>query len=135
MDDIDNLIALYRDGFATLDASLLSSMWDDSEILYSAAELANPITGKPELDDYYRNLAELFSSAEAMHVFDICRKQPGTDVTVVYFRFRFRAHFATGALHAVEGRATIVFRRGKSGWRGVHYHESLAPESSAAQSL
>jgi hypothetical protein len=53
MDDIDNLIALYRDGFATLDVTLLTSVWDDGEILYGPAELADPITDKSALEDYF----------------------------------------------------------------------------------
>jgi ketosteroid isomerase-like protein len=132
MDDIDRLIAAYRKGFATLDAGPLGSVWDDNEILYSPAELADPITSKSELDAYYRHIAELFDSVEAMELSGVRRDRLGTDAAVAYFRFRFRARFATGAPHTAEGRATIVFRRTKNGWRGVHYHESLAPESSTA---
>ncbi|SNQ51052.1 conserved hypothetical protein [Frankia canadensis] len=129
MDEIDELIIRYRDGFLRLDPGLLSSIWADEDILYSPAELADPITSKADLGAYYANVAQLFHDVEHMNVFAVRRQRLSDDVVVAYFGFQFRAHFVSGPLQAVAGRASVVFRRDATGWRGVHYHESLTPRS------
>jgi ketosteroid isomerase-like protein len=127
MDEIDDLISRYREGFLRLDPGLLSSIWVDEDILYSPAELADPITSKADLDAYFANVAQLFHDVEHMNVFAVRRQRLSDDAVAAHFGFRFRAHFVSGSLQAVAGRASVVFRRDATGWRGMHYHESLAP--------
>ncbi|MDT3444178.1 MULTISPECIES: nuclear transport factor 2 family protein [unclassified Pseudofrankia] len=129
MNEIDDLISRYQDGFLRLDAGLLGSLWADQDIVYSPAELADPITSKVDLDAYYARVVRLFRDVEIMDVFAVRHQRLSDDVVAVHFGFRFRAHFVSGPLHVVAGRVSVVFRRDATGWHGVHYHESLTPGS------
>jgi ketosteroid isomerase-like protein len=120
------VVETYRAGFASLDGTVLRSIWDpEFPTIYSAIELDEPLHGKDEIDAYYERVTQNFGSASVMRIDDLAIEADG-DLAFAFFTFHFEGSFA----HApdepfvVDGRTTIVLRRTEAGWKGIHHHES-----------
>lgn len=123
------LIEDYAEGFRSLDAALLTRIWDKSypDIIYTPIEHSRPLRGWCAIAEYYRHVTTLFSRVTDMQVSDVSIDLLG-DVAYAFFSFRFAGEMrGEPGLFQVRGRNTLLFRRTLSGWRGIHYHESAPP--------
>ncbi|AJD46637.1 hypothetical protein S7S_01065 [Isoalcanivorax pacificus W11-5] len=126
---IEGLINDYAEGFRSLDAALLTRIWDKGyrDIIYTPIEHAEPLRGWPAIAAYYQRLTTLFSRVLLMQIGDLDIDLLG-DTAYAFFTFRFvgEMHGEPGPFQT-QGRNTVLFRRTGAGWRGIHYHESARP--------
>ena len=76
---IAGVIEQYRHGFATMDVEGLKAIWDQDydHIIYIAQEMAQPVRGWAEVEQYYKRVAGLLERVKTMTVgdlsVDVCR--------------------------------------------------------------
>jgi ketosteroid isomerase-like protein len=122
------VIEQYRQGFATMDVEGLKTIWDQDydNIIYVAQEMAQPVRGWAEVEQYYRRVAELLERVRTMTVSDLLVDVFG-DVAYAYCTFHFEGEL-NGQSHIADGRDTFIFRRKSGTWKVIHYHESRPPD-------
>jgi len=126
--EIAALVESYREGFATLDAEKLISIWDRDyeEIIYCPIEAAEAVRGWPGIEEYYQGVTRHFTHVRSMEIANLSIDVLG-DAAYAFFTFRFEGEVRDRSEpFKVEGRNTLIFRRTKDSWKGIHYHESLA---------
>jgi ketosteroid isomerase-like protein len=119
-------LEIYRAGFATLNAEKLISIWDRDyeQIIYCPIELAQPVRGWPEIERYYRGVTKHFKHVRSMEIDNLSIDILG-DAAYAFFTFRFEGEVRDKSEpFKVQGRNTLIFRRTKGAWKGIHYHES-----------
>jgi ketosteroid isomerase-like protein len=124
--EITALVETYRDGFATLNAEKLISIWDRDygEIIYCPIEAVRAVRGWLGIEHYYRDVTKRFRRVHSMEIPELSVHLLG-DVAYAFFTFRFEAEVRDRSEpFKVEGRNTLIFRRTKGAWKGIHYHES-----------
>jgi ketosteroid isomerase-like protein len=121
--EVAEVIAQYRRGFATLDVATLTAMWDQSydHIIYISLEAAHPIRGWAAVEQYYKRVARLLQ-AGAMTVRDVSVDVLG-DVAYAFCTFHCEGELS-GHPHTAEGRNMCILRRKNGVWKVIHYHES-----------
>jgi ketosteroid isomerase-like protein len=126
-DEIAVLVETFRRGFAELDLAALTSIWDpDFDVIHCPIERAQPLHGKSAIDGYYDAYVARFARVHAMELGDLSIDVLG-DAALAFFGFHFEGDLADGSgSFAVDGRATIGFRRVGGRWAAIHYHESSA---------
>src|SRR5438034_11586260 len=122
--EIVALVETYRAGFATLNAEKLISVWDrDYEIIYCPIEAAKPVRGWPGIEKYYQGVTKHFTRVRSMEIANLSVDILG-DAAYAFFTFRFEGELRDKSEpFKAEGRNTLIFRRTKGAWKGIHYHE------------
>jgi len=120
------LIETYRQGFLRLDPELLGSIWDreHDSLVYIAMERSEPIYGWPAIKRYYEALPAHLEQMLAKSV-DNARIDVLGDTAFAFFQFHSKVKIrGREGQHELAGRATMLFRHTRAGWRVIHFHES-----------
>jgi ketosteroid isomerase-like protein len=122
------VIEQYRRGFATLDVTALTAIWDQEydHIIYIAQELAQPVQGWVGVERYYQRVASFLERVSTMEVSDVLVDILG-DIASAFLRFHFEGEI-NGRPHIADGRVTFLLRRTSGAWKVIHYHESRPGE-------
>jgi ketosteroid isomerase-like protein len=118
------VIEQYRRGFATMDVEGLKAIWDQDydNIIYVPQEMAQPVRGWAEVEQYYKSVAEFLERVRTMTVGDLSVDVFG-DVAYAFCIFHFEGE-VKGQSHIADGRDTFILRRKSGTWKVIHYHES-----------
>jgi ketosteroid isomerase-like protein len=121
------IIEQYRRGFATMDVEVLKAIWDQDydNLIYIAQEVAEPVQGWTEIEQYYKGVAGLLGRVRTMTVSDLSVEVLG-DVAYAFYIFHFEGELE-GESHIADGRDTFILRRKRGAWKVIHYHESPPP--------
>jgi ketosteroid isomerase-like protein len=118
------IIEQYRHGFATLDVTALTSIWDQDyhHIIYIAQEMAQPVQGWVGVKRYYQRVAGFLERVKTMEVSNVSVDVLG-GVAYAFLSFHFEGE-VSGRPHIADGRVTFLLRRTNEAWKVIHYHES-----------
>lgn len=131
---VTNVVERYRQGFLSLDAPALATLWDldHTPLIYVAQEASQPISGAEAIRNYYSGLGTHLDGIDAMAIDDVVIDVAG-DTALAFFGFTVRARLkGQDRVHDPSGRVTMILRRTDGGdWRIVHYHESALAHHAA----
>lgn len=127
-EDRDNIAALleqYRLGFVTLNAEVLTGLWDQEseDLLYQALEETHPRRTLTAIANYYRSALTL-GRGERVLAMNVGNVSIGIhrDMAHVLCHFEFIGDQGRpDTRYEARGRASFVLVRRSAGWRIVHY--------------
>ncbi len=128
--DIESIVADYRDCWARLDFERLRGLWDtdDAEPLYVAEEAAAPMLDWPAIEAYWRSTRAATESIR-ISTSNLCVRALGDRLASAVYDMRWVGRFRTHPRPiGGELRVAAMFRHKPAGWRFLHYVEApLAP--------
>lgn len=118
------IIEQYRQGFAAMDSDRLKAIWDQDygNIIYIPQEMAQPLLGWAEVEQYYKNEFTDLEQVKTMTVIDLSVDVIG-DVGHAFCEFHFEGEDNEQS-HIADGRNTFILHRKSGMWKVIHYHES-----------
>ena len=116
----------YRRGFATLERTHLTAIWDHDydNIIYIAQERAEPLWGWAAVEHYYASVLTQLVRVNTMTISDVVIDVVG-DLAYAFCSFHFEGEVAgQDTPRVADGRTTFVLHRKAAMWKVIHYHES-----------
>lgn len=132
---VSDLIETYRQGFLQLDPGRLGSIWDRGHVplIYVAMERPEPILGWSAIASYFEALPQHLEQMVEKRIESIEVDVVG-DAAVAFFEFHSIVRLKGGeGLYRPSGRVTMLFKRTRTEWRAIHYHESALAAQAAEQ--
>lgn len=132
---VSALIETYRQGFLQLDPRRLGSIWDREHIplIYVAMERPEPIQGWSAIEHYFEALPQHLEQLVEKKI-DPIKVDAFGDVAAAFFEFHSIVKLKGGeGLYRPSGRVTMLFKRTRTEWRVIHYHESALAAQAADQ--
>ena len=132
---VAELVETYRQGFLQLDPGRLGSIWDRGHVplIYIAMEKPEPILGWSAIANYFEALSQHLEQMVEKRIEPIEVDVLG-DAAIAFFEFHSIVRLKGGeGLYRPSGRVTMLFKRTRSEWRAIHYHESALAAQAADQ--
>lgn len=132
---VAELVETYRQGFLQLDPGRLGSIWDRGHVplIYIAMEKPEPILGWSAIASYLEALPQHLEQVVEKRI-EPMKVDVFGDAALTFFEFHSIVKLKRGeGLYRPSGRVTMLFKRTRSEWRVIHYHESALAAQAAEQ--